>query len=664
MIDVPAHDGRQRVVVLAVRPVIDGGRYPVKRVVGERVDVEADIVVDGHDLLQAVLVHAHEGDAAPQELPLVPAGNDAWRASFTPERLGRHRYGVIAWVDRFATWRHGLDRKLAAGVDVSVELLEGAVLVDDAVTRADASEQPLLRAAAATLRGTQPITARIATATDPALAAIMQRRADRSLATRFARELELVVERPLARTAAWYELFPRSFGSKGRHGTFKDVEAHLVHVAGMGFDILYFPPIHPIGHAFRKGPDNTPAAGPDDPGSPWAIGAAEGGHTAVHPALGTLADFDHLVAAARARGLEIALDIAFQASPDHPWVKEHPTWFRARPDGTIQYAENPPKKYQDVYPFDFESRDWQALWAALRDVFLFWCERGVRCFRVDNPHTKPIPFWEWCLREVQARFPDTLFLSEAFTRPKVAYALAKSGFSQGYTYFTWRTGKAELTRYFEELTQTELVDCFRPNLWPTTPDIFPEHLAHGGPPAFVQRLVLAATLSSLYGIYGPSYELMERTPRPGSEELAQNEKYQLRAWDLARPDSLRHLMARLNQIRRAHPALHGNRSLRFHRTDNDLVIAYSKRSDDGRDVILTVVNLDPHHTHAAWLDLDLAELGLPADASFQVHDLLGDARFLWRGPRNFVELNPASLPAHVFALHRFVRTENQFEYFL
>ncbi|HVV88036.1 MAG TPA: alpha-1,4-glucan--maltose-1-phosphate maltosyltransferase, partial [Kofleriaceae bacterium] len=533
-------------------------------------------------------------------------------------------------------------------------------------------ERPLLEAAAATLRGTAAApaaavpapAARIAAATDPALAALMTRLSDRSLAVRYRHELEIVVERPLARCAAWYELFPRSLGPAGRHGTFRDVEAHLDHVAGMGFDILYFPPIHPIGRAFRKGPDNAPAAGPDDPGSPWAIGGPEGGHTAVHPELGTLADFDHLVAAARGKGLELALDIAFQASPDHPWVKAHPSWFRARPDGTIQYAENPPKKYQDVYPFDFESRDWQALWTALRDVFLFWCEHGVRCFRVDNPHTKPIPFWAWCLREVQARYPDTLFLSEAFTRPKVAYALAKAGFSQGYTYFTWRTTKPDLTRYFEELTRTELVDCFRPNLWPTTPDIFPEHLAHGGPAAFMARLVLAATLSSLYGVYGPSYELMEREPRPGSEELARNEKYQLRTWDLDRPDSLRHLMTRLNGIRRSHPALHDNRSLRFHRTDHDLVVAYSKRTDDGADVILTVVNLDPHHTHGAWLDLDLAELGLDADQSFQVHDLIGDARYLWRGARNYVELAPAMMPAQVFQLHRFVRSENQFEYFL
>ncbi|MBC7975826.1 MAG: hypothetical protein H7138_12690 [Myxococcales bacterium] len=382
----------------------------------------------------------------------------------------------------------------------------------------------------------------------------------------------------------------------------------------------------------------------------------------MHPALGTLADFDHLVAAARGKQLEIALDIAFQASPDHPWVTAHPTWFKARPDGTIQYAENPPKKYQDVYPFDFDSADWQALWAALRDVFVFWCERGIRVFRVDNPHTKPIRFWAWCLREVQARYPDTIFLAEAFTRPKLMYALAKAGFSQSYTYFTWRTTKPELTAYATELAQTESADLFRPNFWPTTPDIFPEHLVNGGRAAFELRVVLAATLASNYGIYGPSYELGEHEPRPGVEELARNEKYQLRTWDLEREGSLRHMIARLNRIRRAHPALHGNRSLRFHATDNDLVICYSKHT--ATDIVLVVVNLDPHHSHRAWLTLDLPGLALAPDEAFQVHDLLGDARYTWRGPRNFVELSPAQTPAHIFELRRFVRSENQFEYYL
>jgi len=633
-----------RAVVLAVRPEIDGGRYPAKRVVGECVEIEADVVGDGHDVLRAQLLHRPPGASEWHEIELHHKGNDTWCASFETTVMGRHRYTVTAWVDAFATWRRGLERKFAAGADVHVELLEGALLVERVAP--DAAKR---------LRGDAPVADRVAVATSAALAEAMQHHPDKTHAARY-RELELLVERPLAAASAWYELFPRSFGG------LREAEKVLAYVAELGFDIVYLPPIHPIGLAFRKGPDNAPTAAPNDPGSPWAIGAAEGGHTAVHPQLGTLVDFDHFVAAAKGKGLEVALDIAFQASPDHPWVVQHPTWFKQRPDGSIQYAENPPKKYQDVYPFDFESADWHALWAALRDVFVFWAHRGVRVFRVDNPHTKPIAFWEWCIGEVHARYPDALFLAEAFTRPKVMYALAKSGFSQSYTYFTWRTTKHEFESYLTELTQTEARDFFRPNFWPTTPDIFPEHLVHGGRPAFVQRAILAATLSSSWGMYGPSYELMEREPRPGVEELARNEKYQVRTWDLDRPDSLRHVIARVNRIRKEHPALHTMRSLRFHRTDNDMVMAYSKRKGD--DVVLCVVNLDPHHTHRAWVDLDLTALGLQADESFQVHDLLGGARYTWRGGHNFVELVPEIMPAHVFTLRRFVRTENDFEYFL
>ncbi|MBA3457742.1 MAG: alpha-1,4-glucan--maltose-1-phosphate maltosyltransferase [Deltaproteobacteria bacterium] len=650
-------DGRRRVVALAVRPEIDGGRYPVKRVIGDVLAVEADVVTDGHDVMAGVLQYRHDSEREWTEVALEPAGNDAWRASFPLSRLGRYRYTVLAWVDAFASWRRGLQRKFEAGADVGVELIEGALLVDAAVVRG----APLADVASY-LRGEAEIADRVARALGPELGAELAKFPDRSLATGYERQLEVVVERGLARCSAWYELFPRSTSVAGVHGTFADAERRLDYVAELGFDVVYLPPIHPIGTAFRKGPDNSPTAGPDDPGSPWAIGGPAGGHTSVHPDLGTLADFDRFVRAARERKLEVALDIAFQASPDHPWVAEHPTWFKARPDGTIQYAENPPKKYQDVYPFDFESTDWQALWAALRDVFVFWAERGVRVFRVDNPHTKPIPFWEWCLREVQTRFPDAIFLSEAFTRPKLMYALAKVGFSQSYTYFTWRTTKPDLTRYLEEITRGEVAELFRPNFWPTTPDIFPEHLVNGGRGAFESRLVLAATLTSNYGVYGPSYELMEHAQREGVEELARNEKYQLRTWDLERPDSLRHVMARLNKIRREHPALQDNRSLHFHTTDNDLLIAYSKRTGD--DAVLCVVNLDPKHIHRGWLDLDLEVLGLPDDTGYQVHDLLGDARFTWRGRRNFVELDPDVLSAHVFALRRFVRTENQFEYFL
>ena len=609
---------RRRVVILAVRPA-----GCAKRVIGEPLAIEADLVADGHEVVRACLVDRAPGATAWRETELVLGKDDTWRAELVPEALGRHRYAVVAWLDHRATWKRGLERKRAAGQDVSLELQE-----------------------------------------EPADGRAGETRSD---------EYECLIERPLAACSAWYELFPRSTRADGAHGSLRDAEARLDYIAELGFDIVYLPPIHPIGRAFRKGPDNSPTAGPGDPGSPWAIGGPEGGHTAVHPQLGTLADFDHFLAAAKARGLELALDIAFQASPDHPWVGEHPSWFKQRADGSIQYAENPPKKYQDVYPFDFESADWQGLWHALRDVFTFWCERGVRVFRVDNPHTKPINFWAWCLREVQTQYPDTIFLAEAFTRPKLMLALAQAGFSQSYTYFTWRTAKWELEQYAGELAT--IADCYRPNFWPTTPDIFPDHLVHGGRPAFVLRVLLAGTLSANYGIYGPSYELGEHEQRTGPsvegagpapataiEELAHNEKYEVRTWDLERADSIRHVIARLNKIRRAHPALQSNRGLRFHRTDNDNVLCFSKQR--ANDLVLVVANVDPHHTHRAWLDLDLAGLGISPDDAFQVHDLLGDARYTWRGARNFVELDPQQTPVHIFEIRRFLRSEHQFEYFL
>jgi len=459
-------------------------------------------------------------------------------------------------------------------------------------------------------------------------------------------------------------VFPRSCAPEpGRHATFRDCEAWLPYIAGMGFDVLYLPPIHPIGRAFRKGRNNVEAATPDDVGSPWAIGAAEGGHTAIHPPLGTLEDFRRLVARTRDAGLEVALDVAFQCSPDHPWVREHPEWFRRRPDGTIQYAENPPKKYQDIYPLDFETTAWQSLWEALRGVFLYWAEQNVRIFRVDNPHTKAFAFWEWVIDEVKAKYPDVLFLSEAFTRPKVMYRLAKLGFSQSYTYFTWRNTSAELTDYFTELTTTEVKEFFRPNLWPNTPDILPEFLQVGGRPAFAIRLVLAATLGASYGIYGPAFELGENLPRsPGSEEYLNSEKYELKHRALDDPASLCPLITTVNRARREHPALQRDHTLRFHPTDNPLLLCYSKTAEAG-DAVIVVVNLDPFHRQAGMVDLDLATLDLSLDQAFEAEDLLSGAKFLWQGPRNFVELTPATLPAHLLRVRRRVRTERDFDYF-
>jgi starch synthase (maltosyl-transferring) len=470
----------------------------------------------------------------------------------------------------------------------------------------------------------------------------------------FPRELRVLVDPPLARFGAWYELFPRSTAAEpGRHGTFRDVVARLDYVQELGFDVLYLPPIHPIGHERRKGPNNTPSRGPQDPGSPWAIGAVEGGHTAVHPDLGTLQDFERLVALARERGIEVALDIAFQCTPEHPWVREHPEWFRHRPDGEIMHAENPPKVYEDIYPLDFETGDRRGLWEALRDVFVFWCERGVRVFRVDNPHTKPFAFWEWVLADVRSVYPDAIFLSEAFTRPKVMYRLAKVGFTQSYTYFAWRNTKPELTEYLTELTRTGAVEFFRPNFWPNTPDILTEYLQSGLRPAFAVRLILAATLSSSYGIYGPAFELMEHTPRdPGSEEYRDSEKYEIRTWDLERPDSLAPLIARVNRIRRENPALHDDRGLRFHGVANDQLLAYSKANEDGTNRILVIVNLDPRTPRSGWTDLALGELGLGPSEPFEVEDLLSGTVYAWSGPANFVLLDPAESPAHILRVRR------------
>jgi starch synthase (maltosyl-transferring) len=637
MKNLPDVDGRRRVVVAALRPSVPGpggARHAIKRTLGETLRVEADLLIDGHDLLAARLHVKHEQDAAWTEAPMQrasPHQQDRFYAEVVLDRLGTWHYRVEGWVDRFATFRHGLARKVEAGQDVSVELQTGARL-----------------AGLASLD--------VAAALGDELASAIAARPDRRLST-MSPDVPVLVERERARFSAWYELFPRSFG------TLADVTRALPYVAEMGFDVLYLPPVHPIGRQHRKGPNNSLTAAPGDPGSPWAIGGPEGGHEALHPELGTLEDFAALVARARELGIDVAIDIAFQASPDHPWVKQHPEWFVHRPDGSIQYAENPPKKYQDVYPFDFECDDWRGLWDALASVFMVWAERGVRTFRVDNPHTKPIGFWQWCIARVRAHHPDAIFLSEAFTRPLLLQELAKVGFSQSYTYFTWRTTAHELRTYLEELLP--LGDVVRPNFWPNTPDILPEHLQIGGRPMFAQRAILAATLTASWGIYGPAFELCEAAALPGKEEYADSEKYQRRQWNLEAPHSLRWLIARLNAVRRAHPALQQDRTLRFHDSDSDALLCYSKTSPapDG-STILCVVSTDPYHRRAGWIQLDLDALGLDADTPFQVHDLLSDARFLWHGARNYVEIDPNAAPGHVFAIRRQTRREHGFEYFL
>ncbi|HKI00371.1 MAG TPA: alpha-1,4-glucan--maltose-1-phosphate maltosyltransferase [Thermoanaerobaculia bacterium] len=658
--------GKQRVVIEGVEPEIDCGRFPVKRTVGEPVVVEADAFTDGHDALTCRLLWRAESQAEWRETAMEALPNDRWRAELTPTAQGRWLYTVTGWVDPFKTWRRDLKKRVDAGQDVAIDLRVGAALVRAASERAAEGRKQgdarVLAGLAEDLENGLDPEERLQLALDEELGQLMDIYADRSTATVYPRELGVVVDRERARFSAWYEMFPRSCGPEGKHGTFRDCEARLPYVAEMGFDVLYLPPIHPIGTTFRKGKNNAVAAEPGDVGSPWAIGGEEGGHKSILPELGTLEDFRRFVARAAGYGIEIALDVAFQTSPDHPYVKEHPEWFRKRPDGTIQYAENPPKKYQDIYPFDFENEDWRGLWQELKSVFDFWIDQGVKIFRVDNPHTKPFAFWEWAIAEIKREHPDVLFLAEAFTRPKIMYRLAKLGFTQSYNYFPWRNLRWELEEYFTELTRTKVRELFRPNLWPNTPDILTEPFQTGGRPVFVQRLILAATLGASYGIYGPAYELMEHLPREaGSEEYLHSEKYQIRDWDLDRPDSLRELIALINRIRRQNPALQSDRSLRFHKADNEQILCYSKTAQD--DVILVAVNLDAHQPQAAWLELDLEALGLAPDEPFEVHDLLTGARYPWHGSRNFVRLDPNQVPAHVFRVRRHGHSERDFEDF-
>jgi starch synthase (maltosyl-transferring) len=654
------------VVVEGLSPEVEGGRFPSKRSLGERIVIEADVFADGHDQLACILRYRHKAESAWTEERMTALGNDRWRAEFTATELGRYLYTVEGWVDRFLTWRQQLAKRVAAGQDVTLELEIGAKLVEAAATRAKGDDATVLAKFAVALRNTA--------LADPAakgervphqLVELMDRYPDRSESVTYPRELELLVDPVRARFSSWYELFPRSAGEAGRHGTFRDVERRLPYIAGMGFDVLYIPPIHPIGRTNRKGANNSIKASPEEPGSPWAIGSEEGGHKSIHPELGKLEDFHHLLRAAEERGMAVALDIAFQCSPDHPYIREHPEWFRHRPDGSIQYAENPPKKYEDIVPFDFESESWRELWTELLSIVRYWAEQGVRIFRVDNPHTKPFAFWEWLIAEIKREYPEAIFLAEAFTRPNVMYRLAKAGFTQSYTYFAWRNTAWELTQYFTELTQAPVRDFFRPNLWPNTPDILTEYLQTGGRPAFAARLVLAATLGASYGIYGPAFELCEaRAKEPGSEEYLDSEKYQLRSWDLDKPDSLKELISLVNEIRRENLALQSDRGLRFHTTENESLIAYTKSTSDLADVVLTVVNLDPHHTQSGMVTLPIQALGIDTEKSYQAHELLSGARYMWNGPRNYVEINPHAAPAQIFRFRRRIRSEHDFEYFL
>ena len=647
-------ESRQRVVIEAVSPEVDGGRFPARAVAGDTVIVQADIYADGHDTLLARLRHRREGQAVWTETPLRHLVNDRWQGSFTAATTGSYVFTITAWVDRFQTWRQDLKKRVEAGQeDLNIHLLAGAGLISEARQRASGPDRLKIDKHLAALKSNRlGQRGKVKLALGEAFGRLMEKYADRRLAVTYPREITVTVEREKAGFSTWYEMFPHSVTTEaGGHGTFQDCEARLPYIAGIGFDVLYLPPIPLIGHTARKGKNNAVTAGPDDPGTPWAIGSELGGHKAIDPRLGSLADFKRLMDRAGEHGLEIALDIAFQCSPDHPWVKEHPEWFLWRPDGTVQYAENPPKKYQDIYTLNFATEHWRELWEELKSIFTYWAEQGVRIFRVDNPHTKPFHFWEWLIAGVKKDYPDVIFLAEAFTRPRVMYRLAKLGFTQSYTYFTWRNHKKDLTEYLTELTQTPVKDFFRPNFWPNTPDIIHEYLQTGGRPAFMVRLVLAATLCSSYGIYGPAFELCENKPRePGSEEYLNSEKYEIKHWDIDRPDSLRDFIGRVNRARRENPALHRNFNLWFNTTNNDNLLCYSKHTADLANIILVVVNLDPRATQCGNVNVPLNAWGLDADQSYEVHDLLSDTRYTWRGEWNYVALDPVTCPAHVFRL--------------
>jgi starch synthase (maltosyl-transferring) len=662
-------EGRNRVIIENVKPEINHGRFPVKRVINDKVKVEADIFCDGHDKVSAELLYRHVNHKDWNISGLKHILNDRWQGSFEVKEQGEYVYTLRGWVDRIKTWRHDMLKKIHAETDIKSDLLVGIKLIEEVLTTGktvESADKQYLNEIIGLFSSSKNDEEKAKSVISGELKNILVKYPLRKFITLYNKELKVIAERPRAGFSSWYEFFPRSVsGGNNSHGTLKDCISHLDYIADMGFDVVYLPPVHPIGESKRKGKNNVPEAVPGEPGSPWAIGSKEGGHKSIHKDLGTIEDFRKLIEKAQKLHMEIAIDIALQCSPDHPYIREHPEWFKHRPDGTIQYAENPPKKYEDIYPFDFESDNWEELWEELQSIFIYWIEQGVKIFRVDNPHTKSIKFWGWLISEIHKKYPDVIFLSEAFTRPKVMYQLAKQGFTQSYTYFTWRNAKWELTKYFEELTNTEVSEYFRPNLWPNTPDILPEFLQVSGKPGFIVRAILAATLSSSYGIYGPAFELMENTPKEqGSEEYMNSEKYETKKWDLHDKKSLKSLLKSLNNIRHKNQALHNNHSLRFHETENENLIAYSKCTDDFSNIILVIVNLDPYRTHHGWVHFPVTEFEMQPNESHQVHDLLGGAYYLWNGPANYIELNPGIQPAHIFKIRRKVRTEYDFDYFM
>lgn len=645
-------EGQKRVSIENVYPQLDCGKYPIKRVTNETVKVSASIFVDGHDHVKAVLLYRkiQKGKEKWQEAPMKFISNDHWEGTFIPDQVGMYEYTIAAWADHFSTWQHGLKKKFEDHQEIKTELLIGIELMEGALEKATSATKKKLKKAIDLLQSTNNEAKTISYALSIEVSTLMEGFYEEGKVTQY-KVLPLKVEPKLALFSAWYEFFPRSTSTEeGKHGTFKDCERILPEIARMGFDVVYLPPIHPIGISHRKGLNNATTAEEGHPGSPWAIGGKEGGHKAIHPELGDFEDFASLVQKAKELNLHVALDFAIQCSPDHPYVKDHPNWFKWRPDGTVQYAENPPKKYQDVLPVNFETEDWVNLWKELKSIVDFWIGKGVRIFRVDNPHTKPFRFWEWLIKDVHAKNPDIIFLAEAFTRPRIMEKLAKVGFNQSYTYFTWRNSSEEFKQYLGELTKTELREYFRPNFWPNTPDILPISLEDKGEPSFLIRLILAATLSSNYGIYGPLFELGVNKAYPGKEEYIDSEKYEIKLWDWNRDNKIKQLITRINEVRKENPALQSTWNLVFHETDNPQLLCYSKIDQQHGNKLLIIVSLDPLYTQAGWIKIPLHDFGITEGEPFELLDLMDEQRYSWKGEWNYVELRPQQMPAHLFRL--------------
>lgn len=643
---------QSRVIIETISPQLNGGKHPINCVVDEIITVEADVYGDGHDIIAASLCYKHAKERKWQEVRMTPTVNDHWTASFQVQKQGFYEYKIEGWVDHALNWQHGIERKIDDGQKVTSELLEGIEYIDAIFDLCTKEEQNYLSTLKSDFKSETAYDSAVQEAKSDRLHHIFYKYPTKPLKNE-SEVLQAYCDRLKARFSTWYEFFPRSASKEpGKHGTFKDCQALLPRVAKMGFDTLYFPPIHPIGEVNRKGKNNTTEAKEGDVGSCWGIGSQYGGHKSIHPELGTVDDFKALVTEAKEMGIEIAMDFALQAAPDHPWVKEHPKWFKWRPDGTVQYAENPPKKYQDILPIYFESTDWKKLWDEMLSVALYWVEEcGIRVFRVDNPHTKPFYFWGWLIAEVKKKHPDVLFLSEAFTRPKVMHQLGKQGFTQSYTYFTWRNSKYELMEYMNELTKTDQRYFFRPNFWPNTPDINPWALQGNVESVYLQKYFLAATLSSNTGIYGPVFEYMQGAALPGKEEYLDSEKFQIRHWDWSIENKLTTLISKINHIRKEQAALQQTNNIEFLNVENDQLMAYYKFDQDKESEVICIVNLDPYYTQKGMVQLPLEQLGIHPGHQLKVHDLITNSSYIWDKEWNYVELHPV-LPFHLFKLYK------------